>query len=107
MMTLEMATRVPHPRPHPPLPLRTKVSYAKRMTIAIGVLCDGGLVIGSDLQYTMGHAKFPGKKVWHICPEMKSPILISAAGNPNSANRAIRLAERNLRAECSDLTPTV
>lgn len=97
-------------RKHCPGPLKHKryaLHWERRMTIAIGVLCDDGLVLGTDLQYTVGNAKWPGKKLWHFCPQIHPCIAISAAGNPNSAKRVIQNAEQTLLAECSGVRPTI
>ena len=47
------------------------------MTIAIGVICTDGVVLGTDLQHTRGMEEFPGRKFWDLCPEKQLPILIA------------------------------
>jgi hypothetical protein len=67
------------------------------MTIAIGVVCSDGLVLGTDLEYTGGYEKFPGPKLWQLCPERGNSILLTGAGNPTSIDHVKRIAEDEIR----------
>lgn len=52
--------RLPLPVPGHPKPHKHR-RYARAMTIALGVLCTDGIVLGVDLQYTQDATKTPGK----------------------------------------------
>lgn len=67
------------------------------MTIAIGLVCTDGVVLGTDLQYTGSYEKFPGKKLWQLCPERQGTIILTGAGNPTSIDHVKRIAETEIR----------
>ncbi len=52
---------LPQPIPHRPRPLPQV--YAKRMTIALGVLARDGVVLAADTEYTWGYLKTSGEKI--------------------------------------------
>ncbi len=89
---------------HPPLK-RQRYPWEKprgRMSIAIGVVCTNGVVLGTDLEYTGSYEKFPGPKLWHLCPERQRSILLTGAGNPTSIDHVKRIAEQEIRKTGSD-----
>ncbi|HEY7058706.1 MAG TPA: hypothetical protein VH458_19375, partial [Vicinamibacterales bacterium] len=55
------------------------------MTIAIGILCQDGVVIAADTEHT-GAIKQPGSKVWGIAPDNadKNPLRVALAGAGDS-----------------------
>ncbi|HEY6390147.1 MAG TPA: hypothetical protein VIX89_02645, partial [Bryobacteraceae bacterium] len=67
------------------------------MTLAIGVVCTDGVVLGTDLEYTGSYEKFPGPKLWRVCPELASYIALAGAGNPSSIDHVKRIAEGEIR----------
>src|ERR1700683_2166386 len=85
--------------PRPPLKHRRYPWNPRRsrVTLAIGVVCEDGLVLGTDLQYTGSYEKFPGKKLWHICPERHPYIVLVGAGNPTSIDHVKRIGETEIR----------
>lgn len=86
-----------------PVPLKQRYPWnelrerRKRMSIAIGVVCTDGLVLGTDLEYTGSYEKFPGKKLWQLCPDRGKSILLTGAGNPVSIDHVRRIAEDEIR----------
>lgn len=72
---------------HPVYPLVRLKEKRKKMTIALGVLCSDGVVLGTDLEYTQQYAAMPGQKMFWL-PEIIGAgyfVLIAVAGNPDSA----------------------
>jgi hypothetical protein len=76
------------------------------MTIALGVMCDDGVVLGVDLQYTQDATKTPGQKMFWLCPGKPYSVLIAAAGNPDSAKEVAALSESSILATYPDSLPT-
>jgi hypothetical protein len=68
------------------------------MTIALGVMCDGGAVIGVDLEYTQDWMSSPGQKIFWLPKHLDSRyfVLIGAAGNPDSAKEFMTYLEEQL-----------
>jgi hypothetical protein len=65
------------------------------MTIALGVLCNGGAVIGVDLEYTQDWMSSSGQKIFWLPKYLDSRyfVLIAAAGNPDSAKEFVAYLE--------------
>ena len=61
------------------------------MTIAIGVLCDNGVVLGCDLQHSTDIIKTAGPKLFIIPPGKNHSVLITGAGNSDSMKKAAQL----------------
>jgi 20S proteasome alpha/beta subunit len=74
-----------------PRPLKQR--YSKAMTIALGVLCDGGAVLGVDLEYSQDFLSSPGQKMFWFPSTLDTNyfLLIAAAGNSDSAKTFIDL----------------
>lgn len=81
-----MAIRVPETRPKQVLPPRIKVSYPKAMTIALGILCQDGIVLAADTQLTAaGSHKRYASKIFTIHSDLDIPTwigVITYAGYP-------------------------
>lgn len=61
-------------------PIRRRVER-KRVTIAAGIFCSNGIVIGADTEHT-GAIKIPGPKVWGMgLPDSQLRVGISGAGD--------------------------
>jgi hypothetical protein len=92
----------PHAKPlkHP--------RYARAMTIALGVVCSNGVVLGTDLQYTTDDAtKTPGQKMFWLCPGRPYSVLIAASGSPDSAKQVVELSEEAILSKYPDSIPTI
>jgi len=68
------------------------------VTIALGVLCTDGAVIGIDLEYTQDFMSSAGQKIFWLPTSLGSQyfILIGAAGNPDSAKEFVGYLEEQL-----------
>ena len=61
------------------------------MTIAFGVLCQDGIVLGADGEYTRDWLKTQGQKIFTVCNRDGLSIVAAASGNPDLAKRAALL----------------
>jgi hypothetical protein len=55
------------------------------VTIALGVLCSDGVVLGTDLEYTQEYISMPGQKMFWLPKELLNSnyfVIIAAAGSP-------------------------
>ncbi len=98
----EMRMRFPLsvPSRQHPQPLKHK-SYPKRMTIALGVLCSDGVVLGVDLQFTTDNIiKTAGQKLFVLLPsyrpELNYSVLIGGSGNADTIRKITEVANEKL-----------
>jgi hypothetical protein len=68
------------------------------MTIALGVLCSDGVVIGVDLEYTQDFMSSTGPKIFWLPKNLDSRyfVLIAASGNPDSAKEFVEYLDSHL-----------
>jgi hypothetical protein len=76
------------------------------MSIALGVLCHGGIVLAVDNQYSNDPIKYRGKKLFPLKVGTNFTILVAATGRTSAAHKAIEIIEANLSGLTEDASIT-
>jgi hypothetical protein len=106
--------RIPLPQPlkHKRYPWE-KPKEMRKMSIAVGVVCLDGIVVGVDLQYSTDFVKTAGRKIFVLKrsyeTDTQCSIVIAAAGSPDSAKKIVERIEEVLpkQIEFSDLVDSI
>jgi hypothetical protein len=82
------------------------------MTIALGVVCSDGVVLGTDLMYsTGGFLQTPGQKIFVLKPSydprLNYSVVIAGSDNSDSAKYAVERMDEILADRFTGVTPTV
>jgi 20S proteasome alpha/beta subunit len=81
------------------------------VTIALGIACDDGVVLGVDNEYSRNPIKTKGQKLFPI-PSVIQPndgygILAAGSGNPDSVKKIVETIDKTLASETIGGTPTL
>lgn len=70
------------------------------MTIALGILCSDGIVLGVDLQYTTDIIKTAGQKLFVLKPSYDArsgyAVLVAGAGNADTIRKCVEVMDETL-----------
>lgn len=83
---------IPRPRPNP-----KRLPKRKPMTIAIGMLCEGGLIVAADTQLTWNDGRTDyGPKVHDLSTDTATYVLAYSADNAEAAETLLSEVKRSL-----------
>jgi hypothetical protein len=61
------------------------------MTIAVGVMCDNGIVLGCDLQHSTDIIKTAGQKMFYLPTRPDYNVLLTGAGSSDAIKKAVQV----------------
>jgi hypothetical protein len=70
-------------------------------------MCVDGIVLGTDLQYTIDSTKTPGQKIFSLCPGERFSVLIAGAVSADSAKQLADIAQDSLLGKYRGTVPTL
>lgn len=75
------------------------------MTIALGLLCSDGVVLGADLQYSTDFIKTAGRKIFIVPSGPNYKIIVAGSGNSDSVKKCVEVIGDHLLDQ--DSSPTL